>query len=45
MSYICNRNQKIKTMNTGSENFFIIKHTIRTMMMYCCMPEIEHCGD
>lgn len=45
MFYICKRNQKIKTMNTGLKNIFIIKHTIRTMMMYCCMPEIERCGD
>ncbi|MFN4365143.1 MAG: hypothetical protein ACK4E6_14130 [Chryseobacterium hispalense] len=45
MSYICNRNLNTKTMNTGLKNIFIIKHAIRTMMMYCCMPEIEHRGD
>jgi len=44
MFYICKRNQKIK-MNTGLKNIFIMNHTIRTKMMYCCMPEIEHCGD
>lgn len=32
-------------MNTGLKNITITKHTINHIMMYCCMPEITHCGD